>query len=646
VDLVDFADVYSVTFAGPPPDSLIARLRRAPGLCVARIPRPSEAGFPNDPLYGEQWHLNNTGQTYDGEPCIPDLDIDADSAWAIATGPGTKIAFVDTGIDPAHDDLTPSIDQDRSFGFGLNTSWWEREDCILGDLSHGTCVAGIPLARGDNSTGVASVANTPVGGTPYPIVALNVMDFPCRSINPAATVQALAHVASEGIYPSILITNNSWVSEYCFWSQNEDYRYPFELRDAVRNLYLLDVSTFACGGNRVTPACAGSIPPPCGRSRCWNFPAAFTDYCLGVRGITCTGGEPLPFGASQPSRFWIDVTTPSRVTTTVNAAGSFYTMFQGCSAATPVAAGAAALLLSKAPDLTNEDIYGLIQSTCKDLGPVGWDSTYGAGLVKADDALRLLDPPYRLFHRAAHEFISEDLGMHPQWFMNVDGLNSAGDVWEPFQARLYRLRIPAPFPGTGFTPDPVRGVWGRGIGSMGARDLDSLDAHFWAPYVRVDSSTITPLGCTLETYTYKVYDAAGRVFKCWYPVAIGSGQVCGSTQGVATFLYSYVADTTGAARMVLPGPPPAEDGEEQQRPDGSLLAVFETRRPCIGTVVVHSVFGREVRSLAREIYLSRGVHRYVWDGRDSAGRRVPSGVYFISLRSELGKTVRRVRVLH
>jgi hypothetical protein len=82
VNLVDFTDVYNVTFEGPAADSLLARLRRAPGLSYARIPRPFKVGFPNDPYYesGELWHLNNTGQTYEGEPCTPDLDIDADSA--------------------------------------------------------------------------------------------------------------------------------------------------------------------------------------------------------------------------------------------------------------------------------------------------------------------------------------------------------------------------------------------------------------------------------------------------------------------------------------------------------------------------------------------------------------------------------------
>src|SRR5919204_1330491 len=62
---------------------------------------------PNDPLFGELYGLNNTGQT-GGRP---DADIDAPEGWDAAglgsfpaTG-GVKIGIVDTGIDQTHEDL-------------------------------------------------------------------------------------------------------------------------------------------------------------------------------------------------------------------------------------------------------------------------------------------------------------------------------------------------------------------------------------------------------------------------------------------------------------------------------------------------------------------------------------------------------------
>lgn len=58
---------------------------------------------------------------------------------------------------------------------------------------------------------------------------------------------------------------------------------------------------------------------------------------------------------------------------------------------------------------------------------------------------------------------------------------------------------------------------------------------------------------------------------------------------------------------------------------------------------VYDVTGRKVRSIARGQY-SAGRHTLTWDGRDSDGRQVPSGVYFVRLdrgnRSLVARTVR------
>lgn len=50
---------------------------------------------------------------------------------------------------------------------------------------------------------------------------------------------------------------------------------------------------------------------------------------------------------------------------------------------------------------------------------------------------------------------------------------------------------------------------------------------------------------------------------------------------------------------------------------------------------VFDLRGREVRALV-DGALPRGRHLAVWDGRDVAGRRVSSGVYFYRLRTDAG----------
>ncbi len=54
----------------------------------------------------------------------------------------------------------------------------------------------------------------------------------------------------------------------------------------------------------------------------------------------------------------------------------------------PHAGGVAALLLSKAPDLPAWEVKRILEATAKDLGPKGWDKTFGAGLLQALKAIQ------------------------------------------------------------------------------------------------------------------------------------------------------------------------------------------------------------------------------------------------------------------
>ena len=45
---------------------------------------------------------------------------------------------------------------------------------------------------------------------------------------------------------------------------------------------------------------------------------------------------------------------------------------------------------------------------------------------------------------------------------------------------------------------------------------------------------------------------------------------------------------------------------------------------------VHDLIGRRVRTLQRGS-LAAGLHQFEWNGRDDSGRRVPAGVYFVTL---------------
>ena len=108
-----------------------------------------------DPLYGDQWHLKNSGNA--GE------DVNVEPAWAACgtgstcRGEGVLIAVVDEDLEIAHEDLEANIAAGLSHNYvtGSADPSSAPTDTISG---HGTMVAGIAGARDLNGLGVRGVA--------------------------------------------------------------------------------------------------------------------------------------------------------------------------------------------------------------------------------------------------------------------------------------------------------------------------------------------------------------------------------------------------------------------------------------------------------------------------------------------------------
>jgi hypothetical protein len=112
---------------------------------------------PNDVQFKDQWALRNTGQN----GAQFGADVNASAAWATTTGsPSTVVAVIDSGIDFTHADLmhnewlnpAPSANGDvQGWDFVANSG--EIKD----EQGHGTAIAGILAAEGNNSVGITGV---------------------------------------------------------------------------------------------------------------------------------------------------------------------------------------------------------------------------------------------------------------------------------------------------------------------------------------------------------------------------------------------------------------------------------------------------------------------------------------------------------
>ena len=106
----------------------------------------------DDPLYGCQWHLNNTGQDTGAGVGTSGEDINVEEVWDGGNlGEGINIAIVDDSLFPEHEDLKDNVDASKNRDYTYRDNVFERH------FFHGTYMAGLIAAR-DNNLGLRGVA--------------------------------------------------------------------------------------------------------------------------------------------------------------------------------------------------------------------------------------------------------------------------------------------------------------------------------------------------------------------------------------------------------------------------------------------------------------------------------------------------------
>ena len=153
-------------------ESLVRELSARPDVVYAEPNHIIRASaVPGDPSFGEQWALQNTGYTTGAGAGTAGADIGAASAWEVSTGSRDNVvAVVDTGVDSTHPDLAANMwsapapftvniggqtirCEAGTHGFDAITKTCNPRD----EYNHGTHVAGIIGATGNNGTGGAGI---------------------------------------------------------------------------------------------------------------------------------------------------------------------------------------------------------------------------------------------------------------------------------------------------------------------------------------------------------------------------------------------------------------------------------------------------------------------------------------------------------
>jgi subtilisin family serine protease len=280
---------------------------------------------PDDPYYtnGAEWGLPLIG---------------APAAWDTTTGDGGPvIAVIDTGVSATHPELAGRVLPGIDLVNGDN----DPSD----DNGHGTHVAGIAAATGNNTAGVAGVC---WGCRILPVKALDASGSGAYSTLASAITWATDHGASI-INMSLGGASNSTT-----------------LGTAVAYAQSHGVVVIAAAGNSgVTTR---------------FYPAAFS----GVVAVGAVDQNQLRYSFSNFGTDWVDVAAGGCTESTWP--GSSYASLCGTSMATPFVSGSLGLLLAADPAASAAQAEAALESTA---GPVGTDWTTH-GLVHLDQAMTAL----------------------------------------------------------------------------------------------------------------------------------------------------------------------------------------------------------------------------------------------------------------
>lgn len=686
IRLPDLSGFYYLTF--PNPDSACAAVGPLGRLSSVRLVEVEPGGSPHvstDPhdtyfdqwnwiTHDAQWPLRNNGQR---APVGHDwacahaqsgYDVGAEDAWSFTYGDSNVVVgSADLGIlggtleqpSQRHNDLRviPLSYSDRQrIQVHPNVDWCD---------AHGTKMAGLTAARTNNYQGVAGVCGN---CSLLDIEVAKCLEQQCDDHSTAC--EDIDSTWTTKIYNATTLNlGNKHLRAILMSYAYTGDQFTTHVVDNLWRTYQQGIALVAPSndrgdydhGNHVSPADVPFVLGVGGSTWDGRFWQPSTS-CWDGTGGTMIGPSEQPLVQNRGSSVSVCgpasgsmVTTspfPDTCETGPPPVIDLYTWTHGeCSAAAALTAGAAGLLqsvyktLAGADTLNVDDLTGLLRATAQ---PFRVDPStdpnrpcsscpreyYGSGIVSVGNAAQLLRSMVQHTVTVVERVASKNSG-YPWTFAAVDSAYVHGTKWVQYRASAqieadYRGDDPLLSNLPGYIAWPRRshaasfGAYGRYFDDRVALAQDGVHD------CRMSVINQTNGAATISGYTYASVDqnnvrhflisedAMRMPFVAVYRVVDVPQRGPGNSR------------TSGIEFDNLANPA-----------SGTIRCGFTAWSDADARVVVLDVGGRVVRTLL-EGKVRCGWHSVLWDGRDSAGEKAPSGVYWISAGSGSGHASRRL----
>ncbi len=298
------------------------------------------ADVPNDTFFASQYSLLNTGQAGG----TLGADINVVPAWTItSSNPTMTVAFLDSGVFP-HTELDGRI----VAGWNVPLGTADTSDVCSG---HGTHVAGIATAKGNNGAGIAGVC----------------WDFkimPVVVVNPCSGAESLV---ADGLL---------WAVDHGADVVNMSLQY------SVGSAYLQTAVQYAAAAGVPMIAATGNS------NAVVSFPARWPETIA----VAASNKFDQRWNLSNYGPE-VDVTAPGDSIYSLNSNNAYITR-SGTSMATPHVTGLVALMRAVYPSMNAANIRNVLMQSARDLAPTGFDNYTGAGVVNAAAAVAMAQSIY------------------------------------------------------------------------------------------------------------------------------------------------------------------------------------------------------------------------------------------------------------